>query len=777
MDLPTLKLFDFAQWEVVWALTPAEMQSRKIDDDAMWSRRTIRNVMNTQAVFGVPEEVFLKRLDQERINNPARSTQAMLDTARAAEALMAAAPMPTPAGYSSKATARERTWELRPSVRPAGTGQDARMPCFRRVVTFNADAQQIVVTVLAIKVDALDEELRRTQRLKAEAVLKDAKATEEATQAALDEERRRTRRAEEKAEEAERTLEDDLTKMGMCSWDMVVKMREEDIETRTCKINSKNRRTQFVTNARNTQAVLGISKEVLEERNAATGPSTGALLVLAAAQRHRKLVAADPQLQLSTFESTMRAAILKGLQDQPDPACPHTMFQCELDFGEGEVSRLFMVHCSVVFEDGVLVQHTTAIPIDVLQQERDQTNKAQVAVKTAKAAEAAAFAAIAMVAHELRNTCQGVLMTATIMMSPRTAERELRVLAATCHIQLEHLRRALNGAIELSALVSEPDKVVELEPISVSNVVFDAVSGMSDYAASTGVSLTASSESQASSHFAHSHEASISSGLNNIIANAIRYTPKGGSITVGVEADSPGVGAGVRIIVTDTGCGIPEDQQQKLLQTVVGATAQGAGIGLYTANQSLKRHANGSLQLRKSVVDVGTVWCIALTLTDAPSGGAMSGQPPSKRAKTKAEEGPLDLVSMFPGGVVVVDDDAMARVAGKGALVARYGVKVQAFSSALTFLSSIFPPPVAGATAAAGPDQPRCLILMDHLMPDMDGEQCLDHIPAGHPHYIAMMSGTHFSADHREIIRMKGVAAIFEKPLDWQHFDAVLRGD
>ena len=155
----------------------------------------------------------------------------------------------------------------------------------------------------------------------------------------------------------------------------------------------------------------------------------------------------------------------------------------------------------------------------------------------------------------------------------------------------------------------------------------------------------------------------------------------------------------------------------------------------------------------------------------------MSGQPPSKRAKTKAEEGPLDLVSMFPGGVVVVDDDAMARVAGKGALVARYGVKVQAFSSALTFLSSMFPPPVAGATAATGPDQPRCLILMDHLMPDMDGEQCLDHIPAGHPHYIAMMSGTHFSADHREIIRMKGVAAIFEKPLDWQHFDAVLRGD
>jgi CheY-like chemotaxis protein len=63
---------------------------------------------------------------------------------------------------------------------------------------------------------------------------------------------------------------------------------------------------------------------------------------------------------------------------------------------------------------------------------------------------------------------------------------------------------------------------------------------------------------------------------------------------------------------------------------------------------------------------------------------------------------------------------------------------------------------------------------MDHLMPDMDGEQVLERIPARHPHVIVMLSGTLFKAEDRERIRGKGVSAFFEKPLDWQGFDAAL---
>ena len=63
---------------------------------------------------------------------------------------------------------------------------------------------------------------------------------------------------------------------------------------------------------------------------------------------------------------------------------------------------------------------------------------------------------------------------------------------------------------------------------------------------------------------------------------------------------------------------------------------------------------------------------------------------------------------------------------------------------------------------------------MDHLMPVMDGEEVLEHIPAGHPHIIAMMSGTLFTAQDHERILAKGVSAFFEKPLEWRIFDDVL---
>jgi CheY-like chemotaxis protein len=123
----------------------------------------------------------------------------------------------------------------------------------------------------------------------------------------------------------------------------------------------------------------------------------------------------------------------------------------------------------------------------------------------------------------------------------------------------------------------------------------------------------------------------------------------------------------------------------------------------------------------------------------------------------------------------------MARLAVKGALSKRYGVAVHAHESAHAFLDSMFRPDHNGAVGAGAvvdpshlTDQPRCLILMDHMMPVMDGEQVLDHIPAGHPHFIAMMSGTNFTAEHREIIRKKGVSAFFEKPLEWEIFDTVL---
>jgi CheY-like chemotaxis protein len=338
-------------------------------------------------------------------------------------------------------------------------------------------------------------------------------------------------------------------------------------------------------------------------------------------------------------------------------------------------------------------------------------------------------------------------------------------------------------------LMSNVSMKADPVPVSIHKIIVNTVEGTADYARANGVTLAATEEARAGKLFALTHEAAVCSGLNNLIANAVRFTAEGGSITVGVENfNDEGGGGTVRIIVSDTGCGIPGHLHSKLLEVTTGATAQGAGIGLFTANQSIIKFANGYLKLDSSAVGVGTTWSINLVQTaPLPSqqrqqleNTASNGKEPAfKRAKTQDK---ADIQTLFSGGIVIVDDDTMARTATKGALHKRYGVEVHAYSSGQDFLDSRFPPAGDGASsvgagvAGLSDVPPRCLILLDHLMPDMNGEEVLEHIPAGHPHIIAMVSGSLFTAEDNGRIRGKGVSAFFEKPIDWQSFDTVVSG-
>jgi signal transduction histidine kinase len=85
----------------------------------------------------------------------------------------------------------------------------------------------------------------------------------------------------------------------------------------------------------------------------------------------------------------------------------------------------------------------------------------------------------------------------------------------------------------------------------------------------------------------------------NLVANAIKYTPEGGAVEVKISrADTDSI----RIEVRDTGIGIPEDEQDKLFQEFFRAsnakrlTTTGTGLGLALVKQTVERH-NGELTL------------------------------------------------------------------------------------------------------------------------------------------------------------------------------------
>lgn len=87
--------------------------------------------------------------------------------------------------------------------------------------------------------------------------------------------------------------------------------------------------------------------------------------------------------------------------------------------------------------------------------------------------------------------------------------------------------------------------------------------------------------------------------VSNLLSNAFKYTPSGGQVELSLDTD----GSNAKIVVRDTGPGIPEDQMEKIfykyyqLDNQGGTYNYGTGIGLYYA-RALARLHHGSLTAR-----------------------------------------------------------------------------------------------------------------------------------------------------------------------------------
>lgn len=110
-------------------------------------------------------------------------------------------------------------------------------------------------------------------------------------------------------------------------------------------------------------------------------------------------------------------------------------------------------------------------------------------------------------------------------------------------------------------------------------------------------------------------EARLEQVFNNLIGNAIKYSPAGTNITVGIEPPMPGA-AEVVIWVKDEGYGISQDEQSHIferfyrIQNDHNANKGGLGLGLYISAQIIKLHG-GRLWL-ESQKDVGSTFFVVL---------------------------------------------------------------------------------------------------------------------------------------------------------------------
>ena len=80
------------------------------------------------------------------------------------------------------------------------------------------------------------------------------------------------------------------------------------------------------------------------------------------------------------------------------------------------------------------------------------------------------------------------------------------------------------------------------------------------------------------------------------MSNAVKYTPAGGTVTVGTEVD--GAAGVARVTVTDTGVGIPEDEIGRVFDKFYRVAAnnkqaKGTGLGLNLVKQIVEKVHGG----------------------------------------------------------------------------------------------------------------------------------------------------------------------------------------
>ena len=133
------------------------------------------------------------------------------------------------------------------------------------------------------------------------------------------------------------------------------------------------------------------------------------------------------------------------------------------------------------------------------------------------------------------------------------------------------------------------------EPVEVGVLVNSSLAAFQSLADSGGVRLTA--EIAGDTPAIDADPVRIRSVLANLLSNAIRHTPAGGSVIVSVSRS----GETVSIAVRDTGEGIPQEVRSRVFERFVkGPGSPGAGLGLAIAKDIVTAHG-GSIDLTSEV--------------------------------------------------------------------------------------------------------------------------------------------------------------------------------
>jgi len=215
------------------------------------------------------------------------------------------------------------------------------------------------------------------------------------------------------------------------------------------------------------------------------------------------------------------------------------------------------------------------------------------------------------VSHELNTPVTSVRLYVDLLRQgpPEKRDHYVQILRNS----VDRLHRLVADTLEMTRL-DAGQAVTVWEPLSLAAVLQNAIAGHKGRAETAGVELHAEPPA-APLPVVYGDAARVAQAIGELVENAINFSDEGDAVTISIEPGSRRGTEGARIVVADSGTGIPPAEQDRIFERFYrGATAQageipGSGLGLSMVREIVRAHGGEvTFNSRRGQGSTFTIW-------------------------------------------------------------------------------------------------------------------------------------------------------------------------
>ncbi|CAD0313209.1 diguanylate cyclase [Xanthomonas hortorum pv. pelargonii] len=218
---------------------------------------------------------------------------------------------------------------------------------------------------------------------------------------------------------------------------------------------------------------------------------------------------------------------------------------------------------------------------------------------------------LAFIAHELRNPLSPILAASSLLNSSPTVE--LPWIRQIIDYEVHHMNRLIGDLLDLSRVRTGKLRILK-EHFSLHDMVEATVAACVPLMTARGQSFELRLPPQPT--MLRGDSVRLSQVVRNLLDNASKYTPEGGSINLHLSVQA----RRAVIVVTDNGIGISNDALQRIFEPfmqdsrAIGFNGAGLGIGLAVVRQIIEAHGGSVVASSAGVVGLGCTFTLSLPL-------------------------------------------------------------------------------------------------------------------------------------------------------------------